>query len=522
LLFTAASHAAAQYKVSGEVVEVGTGAPISGVEVRLNAGGDQEDRVAMTTDGGRFEFELENAGAYPMTFARQGYVAPQSAGFGSRVSLTATVNPAHPARALRVILARPVGISGVVLDELTRQPVQHQTLWILRPMLAGWRMAMMAAGGIVTTDSQGRFLRTGMPPGRYMVRVSPPEFRILRQLPEKDLSAPAEDYADVTFPGGGENGAGDPVDIPSGATKDLGKLFVKRVASARLQVSLPADACAEGEKADLDIETPGALNTRMETVACAKPFWIGGFRPGEYQLQAWVRKSDGATTRAYAPLTIRGGDPTPRVKLAAVPAADVDGRVAVAEGGASPAFADVRIHLKSLLRQQSSDREAACDSAGHFHFSGVPGSSASFEVRGLPPAYYTKSIRYDGREMDGAGFALSPTATAHSLEVVLDDKPASLFGSVVRNQQPVEQPFIVMLRWPRTGQPLSVTGDGDGKFQFTKLPPGEYRALAVSAEDRLAIHEPAILERALSQSQKVQLGPNASRGISLEVVELKQ
>jgi hypothetical protein len=142
-------------------------------------------------------------------------------------------------------------------------------------------------------------------------------------------------------------------------------------------------------------------------------------------------------------------------------------------------------------------------------------------VSGLTPPFYVKSIRFDGIATRDGVISLDPNVASHFLEILLDDKPAALLGNVTRNGQQVEAPYVVLLRWPRTGQPSPVSGDAAGQFQFARLIPGEYRVLAVAAEDAKNIHDPDVLERALARAQKVELESNRTARITLELTDLK-
>src|SRR6185503_5831041 len=91
-------------------------------------------------------------------------------------------------------------------------------------------------------------------------------------------------------------------------------------------------------------------------------------------------------------------------------------------------------------------------------------------VAGLPSPYYVKEVRYGGAAAEKGVVPLGNTATNNLLEILVDDKPAAVWGTVSHGGQPVKEPFVVLSRWPADfADPSSirtVKGDEDGQFQF--------------------------------------------------------
>jgi hypothetical protein len=63
--------------------------------------------------------------------------------------------------------------------------------------------------------------------------------------------------------------------------------------------------------------------------------------------------------------------------------------------------------------------------------------------------------------------------------------------------------------------------DGDGKFVFDGLPPGEYRLFAVSSAERERINDPGVNDRLLSRATKVTLGERGFQNVRLELSEIR-
>jgi hypothetical protein len=145
-------------------------------------------------------------------------------------------------------------------------------------------------------------------------------------------------------------------------------------------------------------------------------------------------------------------------------------------------------------------------------------------VSGVKAGYYVKEIRYNGIAEDGP-VPLDRSALAHSLTILLDDKPASVSGVVMEGDKPVNTPLVVLKKWPSPdGLGFSVqtaAGDSQGKFQFSDLPPGEYRMVALRSMDEYIFRGPDVLERALAAAKKIELGPQGSQNVTLELTKLR-
>jgi hypothetical protein len=424
-------------------------------------------------------------------------------------------------------MGRLATISGAVLDDVTRKPVEGRQVTIVQETLAGWNRIPFP-GFPVVTDVTGRFVRKGLPPGKYVVRSTPKPLRILQEFSEKDSSFIEEDYEQATFPGGGEDNMASPIDLPSGASMDLGKLILKKLSYHSAVVAFPPSTCEAGETVQLEeITYVGAIRwtTGIGSVSCGKNFLIQGFRPGEHTLQAWIPRPGGSILRACTLITIRNDDRNPRVTLAPAPSVNIEGTIFAEHDVSMPPVEKIRVQLRPFDTRRLKEQETTPDASGKFRFADVQAAEVSLQISGLSKPFYVRSIRDNGAMLNGdtapIPLSLDPNAAAHSLEILIDDKPAALFGSVTRNDQRVEEPYVVLLRWPRAGSPIAISGDAGGQFQFAGLIPGEYRALAVSAADRESIHDPEVLDRALTKAQKVELAPNAVQRITLEVTDLK-
>ncbi len=157
------------------------------------------------------------------------------------------------------------------------------------------------------------------------------------------------------------------------------------------------------------------------------------------------------------------------------------------------------------------------DDKGAFVAKDLWGANHQVQLSGVDNKYYVKEIRVDGRAAPEGAVTLQQGS---KLEIEIDDQPAAIAGSVTDADKPFSQPLIFAAKWPSLEVPLRpATGDNDGKFQITGLPPGEYRILAVQSAplpDGQQIG-PKMLDQLWSRAEKVTLERGGAQSVSLKL-----
>jgi hypothetical protein len=199
------------------------------------------------------------------------------------------------------------------------------------------------------------------------------------------------------------------------------------------------------------------------------------------------------------------------------PGVDVSGRVVAGEGVTLPAFDKLRIILSPWGLGARVAYAPRLDAKGAFVAKDVRGPKHRVQLDGLDNRYYVKEIRVDGRVAPDGVDALHQGS---KLEIEIDDQPAAIAGSVTDADKPFSQPLVFAAKWPSLEVPLRpATGDNDGKFQITGLPPGEYRILAVQSAplpDGQQI-SPKMLDQLWSNAEKVTLERGGAQSVSLKL-----
>jgi hypothetical protein len=140
--------------IEGDLVNALTGAPVSGARIRCS----RYDTVVISDAGGHFSFPVSGEGA-ALQIARPGYLQPL---------LYQVPNGVH---SLRIRLMPQAVIAGKILDE-DGFPVGNAQIAAMRyRMLNGRRFLQTAASD--QSDDQGLFRISGLPAGRYYLRVTP-------------------------------------------------------------------------------------------------------------------------------------------------------------------------------------------------------------------------------------------------------------------------------------------------------------------------------------------------------------
>jgi len=118
------------------------------------------------------------------------------------------------------------------------------------------------------------------------------------------------------------------------------------------------------------------------------------------------------------------------------------------------------------------------------------------------------------------------------VDIVIDDQPAVLTGSVTDGDKPISHSLVILMKWPISSPVSSIESfelyvrgaidtDEQGQFRLDGLAPGEYRVLALpemSLGPRTNV-TPDLLTRMLSRAEKVTLERGASKSISLKLTD---
>jgi len=516
--------------IHGIVTEVGLGLGLPGAEVTLYefAGADRERKVyatSVTDPSGEFHFHPVRFGDYWVEVRKQAYFATipmegASSLIGAKpptaeTGTLATVSAAHPSQEVRLALMRPGELTGTVIDENDKP---------LRGILVEVTMAGLPTLAKATTRSgaDGTFTVKTVMPGEYLVKVSSTSNRItsLPKFAEDDLKIVDEDLQTVFWPGAPDERSATPARVNPGALASLGTIRMRKTPSYRARVSMvgckPADlprlivANSNDGQATLGGDTIAVLQAFSPQVSSCEDVLVTGLKPGSYTFRL-------LSALGWAAAPVEVANKNLEVSLALAAGVDISGRIVAGEGVNLPALDKVGIVLVGAETGATNAKASSPDAKGAFLARNVMGPSHRVSVSGLGDKYYVKEVRQDGRAAPDGVVRLYQGS---QLEIVIDDQPAAITGSVTEGDKPFIQPLVFAAKWPSLeviGRP--VTGDNDGKFQITGLEPGEYRVLAVqsaSLPDGQQISAP-MLAKLWSSAEKVTVDRGGSQSVSLKL-----
>lgn len=535
------SEKAVHLEIRGRVVEFGGSQGIADAEVSLELykGTPVSSFVARSRVGtaetdvsGSFVFKLESPGTYRLTVAKDGYGQP--GGILNRANWTSTdvsVDSDRPTGDVRFVLARPGEIAGRVVDGDTKRPVAGMPVRLLEYSYVRGRAWFMPHGQVIT-DAEGRFVAPKLSPTDYVIALQPRirlarlleeyptvpgEPRMLAEFSEKDFKAVDDDYNWTYWPGGPNATDAFPVALGSGAKFDVGVLTVSKAPKYRVRVSFIGESCLPSERMVIDVTTPSnpAADTSVGAAPCGQKVLIRGFAPGSYQLEVSI----GDNKRGWMPFSIV--DENLDIAVPISHGVNINGTVLNIEGAIRPDFRSMNI-LLSPIGWAVQNEPGIPDAAGHFVINNVLDRDLQLRVSGVPKSHYVKEIRYNGRRLADDILAVDGQAEAQSLELILDDKPAAVVGTVTDNDKPVRRSYAVLVRWPPKTRDMffsvsGTLGDESGRFQFTGLAPGDYRLFAVSADDKAVLERPNVLGRLLEHAEKLSLGERQYQRVTLRL-----
>jgi hypothetical protein len=349
---------------------------------------------------------------------------------------------------------------------------------------------------------------------------------MLTRFSNQDLAGKSWDYEQTWWPDGADLRTARPVTLSSGEAVDLGDLPARKIRVYSVRGSVLAPDCGASTLIWLNLRpasNESGTTVREGTVPCGKEFLMRGFPPGTYCLEAVVEGQDRAS-RQRGSETFDVVDENVEVSIALSRGADVTGRVVLAEGASPVDFKALNLRLTPNGWVNNIDEvDNPVDEQGRFRLVNVALREQQLYVSGLKSPQYIREVRYNGSRVVDDLFSLEGNAPSHSLEIVVDDKPASMHGTVMDGNNPASEPHVVAIRWPpNANEPYlsiaaSADGDKDGRFQVLGLPPGEYGVLAVGAMARARLEEPNVLEQMLGGAQRITLGERASQEVMLKL-----
>ncbi|MEO8484674.1 MAG: carboxypeptidase-like regulatory domain-containing protein, partial [Acidobacteriota bacterium] len=308
--------------ISGKVVTDETPArPVRRASVRIGGADLRVSHIVITDDAGDFTFSALPAGRYLITAARQGFV---STSFGAKrpegAGSAISLSDGQRVSGMTLPLLRGGVITGVVRDQ-HGSPASDQSITVMRYRFNQNGQSVLSRAGLGTpqTDDRGMYRIYGLTPGEYLV-------------------------------------------VATASLGTRGNADVHQTTDAEVQWALRA--ARDGGRAAGDSTRPPASAPNVVYAPVFYPGTSSEAAAGRIMLRAGEERS--------------GVD----IPLLLVPAANIDGRVATADGQIP---ANTRISLLAHERIEG------------LPFSGFQASSAmpdgTFRFQGITPGTYSVAVR---------------------------------------------------------------------------------------------------------------------------------
>ncbi|MEO8591693.1 MAG: carboxypeptidase-like regulatory domain-containing protein [Candidatus Solibacter sp.] len=521
-------------EIRGVVLEAGSQQPVPDAEIALfvQAGGAiringgwklDETRKAHTDFSGAFRLAVDKAGEYRVEAKKSGYATPGAGNPPNSADVRVTDTPAEN---VRLYLVLPGRITGRVVDADSGAPVGGLPLNALRETPS---IGFGFTGPAGVTTASGEFEIGGLSAGEYAVEVRPRFAEDQRVSARKPAAAksPEHDWEHSYWPGGHGAESAIPVTVIAGANTDVGRITARKVPYYWVHLRIPGDECRNGEKLAVTeafrTARGGQVQHRLATTACANGLYVAGFPAGTWRLMLRLDGSS-ALNPPTALLDFTVKDENLELDVPFMRGVTVDGALVAAEGTALPDMTKVRVGLRpndGFLATMESSAPALLDQEGRFQVQEVRLTTQTVRVTGLDAGHYVKEIRYNGALAAADEITLQSGAMAHKVNIVLDDKPGAIIGSVLSGEQPVSGAVIIARRWPPAKEQSGLAGgrsDAMGQFRVGGLAPGEYHVIALRTLGR---GQDESIERALAAAPKTEVTASGVASLRLEVQGIK-
>ena len=298
---------------------------------------------------------------------------------------------------------------------------------------------------------------------------------------------------------------------------------MRKAAYYRAHLSVQPGDCEPDENWQLAIRTDDApdLGTSRQ-VPCSGDFLVRNLLPGLHSFvlstDDWRRKE-----KHWAVASAEVTDHNLEVTMTMLPGADITGRLVAVDGAALPGKTTVVV--TPVLRGWGFVTLVA-DQGGAFQIRSLPGDPSRVSAQDMGDKFYVKEVRYNGLPVTNGVF--TPVAGPANLEIVIDDKAATISGSVAERGKVAGPIMIEAVKWPLPAESSSMPvllrtstitpADEQGKFQINGLAPGEYRVFGVTESIALRLKLDSLI-RLVDRAEKVTLERGSSQSISLKIVE---
>jgi hypothetical protein len=507
-----------------------------------------------TDSEGKFVFKNLAGGFYNIVAVANGFVRQQYGqrsvnGQGTPFVLAANQNMKD--MALRLT---PAGtVSGRIVDE-NGQPALGIPVQILR---AAYNVTgrVYQAVGTAAADDRGQYRLFGVPPGKYYLNIgNPPGPQRLVAPTGGLIGQPGGTvYAFSYFPGVADVSQAVMIEVKSAQEVSF-DMTARRQQMYRVRGTLLDSRTAQPPAGNVQVllayRLPtgggGSFSSGRNYDPATGKFELLNVIPGQYFVEARIQEAQpGPISSAVqieeriaaqamqpigrTPITVSNAD-VEDVAVTLTTAVTLPGKVAV-EGQALSTLTGIDRMRVTIRAARGGIPEAA---AGQQPAPGIVGADGSFQVAGLregeyiaavnvaSPGFYVKSIQYGGSDILNNSFKFSGSASG-SVDVILRPGPARVSGIVSDARSQVVsgiQTVLVPEQRNRTDLYRTATTDATGRFNFTNVPPGQYRIFSWEAFESGMQFDPDLLKKSEQQGRLIQVAEASDQNLDVKIIPM--
>lgn len=496
---TNAVDAATSGSMAGQVVNARTGLPVPRALVRVN------DRAVLTDHDGKFEFDRLTE--------LQGNIRVTKPGFSSSTDPSddggQSLRSAQVGERLQLRLYPEALFTGTLTGP-DGYPLPQILVSAMRSVYEGDDHRWTPAGQMMT-DSHGGF-RIPVPAGEY---------RLETQYSPRNMFM-TEAVLPLSVTGGSSADTSDVLRIHSGEEQHFDlhpAVGLAHLVTATIELG--------GERGlpifpQVVARSSNGTILRIHTISSLVP---GEYRfelpNGTYALTANLNSPDGFE-QAETRVTVAGHDVAGVVfRFSPVPVLPVELSVdqATTSDNAKPNLLQLGLTLQDNRPDLSRGDSAVRVSSQRDHSFGFSVAPGSYRLQARNSGdWYVKSANYGAADLLQEDLVVAPGSGGTPIRVVVSNQTGSLQGNVALNGKPAACWVYLISTTPSAAAVVRFRSGEDGTYNYTRLAPGSYEAVAFESRHSADYHDAASLAPYTTHVRSVTIQGGDKASLDLDAV----
>lgn len=505
----------AKYVLTGTVVDSVRGEGIRGALVRLL--GNSPD-VVLTDAAGKFRFEGLTSDNVFVVAQKPGFFSSQDLRTQSmRVMAQRDAEPLNPVRAssgpMTIKLIPEAVIFGTVLGE-RGEPLESMPIAVWNISVVDGRQTSIQFGN-ETTDEDGHFRVSRLPPGKYYAVAGP------GRMPMAQESGPGGKnpvgYAAVYYPAAADMESALPISIDAGTRTEINFSMEPQ---SLFRISGVVSGFGPGQQPYIQLASPTTqgLAGLAQGNAVTGAFTSNWIPAGSYILRALASGPSNTPLAASEYLTVRSN--ISDVRIALEPSINLPIIVRMVATKESPVGANQAV-VVLLMPKGPQERFPGQALMGALSGSdtvwkvATGGYVANFVANG---SWYVQSAMYGTQDAMRDDIFVGLGSGNQALEVVAREDGATLTGTTTADGH-AAQGAVLVVPEQTPNQLRIVHSNADGIFRASGLGPGSYRVIAFDQIDDLEYRNPTAMADYMMRAQTIELNTNQTSSMNLELIK---